>query len=313
MSTTRLAATILLGLAVVTVGRANTNAQYEGFTELTGEYMGQAPPGDFPIPFGDPFLKPPEGYHSSIVFSPDGAEAYWTEMVGHTYVSKLRDGSWTRPVPVLLDTLFGATEPFFSADGSRLYFLSRRPPSEGDPERERIWFVDRSGDAYTEPRVIDKLVCDYHTHWQFSLANNGNLYFTAETDPARQEQDVYMAEWRDGAFRAPVSLGDSINTDQRDMTPFIAPDESYLIFARKMPEEAGRTDLFISFRTADGVWSTARNLGDTINTLHNDLCPIVTADGEYMFFLRVSGQVNDVYWVGTGFIEEMRAKSGVGR
>ena len=101
-------------------------------------------------------------------------------------------------------------------------------------------------------------------------------------------------------------MGDAVNTGEREFCPFIAPDESYLIFSRTVPEEKGRSDLFISFRGGDGKWSEAVNMGDTVNSLHNETSPVVTPDGRYLFFSRVSGDINGVFWTSADVIEELR-------
>ncbi len=88
--------------------------------------------------------------------------------------------------------------------------------------------------------------------------------------------------------------------------PFIAPDESYLIFSRSVPEEKGRSDLFISFHDSKNGWTQAVNMGDSVNSLHNETSPVVTPDGKFLFFLRVSGDVNDVYWMDAGVIDDIR-------
>ncbi len=58
--------------------------------------------------------------------------------------------------------------------------------------------------------------------------------------------------------------------------PFIAPDGSYLLFAREM-------DLFVSFRRPDGSWAEPASLGPEINSPAIDICPQVSADGKYSF------------------------------
>ena len=70
--------------------------------------------------------------------------------------------------------------------------------------------------------------------------------------------------WLGGAKASsfhPRTSATRINTDVREFCPFIAPDESYLIFSRTVPEERGRSDLFISFRTAEGMWTEAGQHG----------------------------------------------------
>ena len=299
---------LLVLFAVVIVPGTIISADGGSFPELKGAYFGQRPPGVVPEPFADGILNPPEGYHSSIVFSPDGTEAFWTGMAEGTLYSHQENGVWTEPVSFSADTEYGIGEPMFSHDGSRLYFLMRKPPSEGEPARERIWFMDWDKSGTYKPKVIDRTVADVVTHWQFSLAANGNLYLAVERNGVEGSRGIAVARWTEGKFLGPIELGSNINTEVRNFCPFVAPDESYLIFSRSVPEENNRSDLFISFRGSDGKWLDPVNMGDTINSLHNEVCPVVTPDGKYLFFCRISGSENQVYWVSSEVIDRFRSR-----
>ena len=88
--------------------------------------------------------------------------------------------------------------------------------------------------------------------------------------------------------------------------PYIAPDERYMIFVSTgHAPAAGRSHFFISYRGGDGSWTTPVSLGEKIHTVQPGLCPLVTPDGKYMFFI---GQ-GDIWWVDAGFIEALRPKS----
>ena len=290
-------------LCLVYLTGAALAADNSAFPALKGPYLGQQPPGDIPQPFAVDLIKPPEGFHSSVVFSPDGTEALWTDMRGASYYTHIVDGLWTEPTPLAIADETDIGEPFFSLDGSRLYFLSRRQPGDDPANRERIWYVDRKASGWSDLKLIDSIVARHPTHWEFSFSDNGNLYFASELGDSR---NICFAQKNGNSFLEPVALGEEINGPLREFCPFIAPDESYLIFSRSVPEENNRSDLFISFIDADGHWSEAINMGDTINTLHNDVCPVVTRDGEYLFYLQVSGQVNQVCWVSVDVIERLR-------
>lgn len=49
---------------------------YQSFPELRGPWLGQEPPGDTLRVFAEGILKPPTGYHSTVVFNATGDEAY---------------------------------------------------------------------------------------------------------------------------------------------------------------------------------------------------------------------------------------------
>ncbi|MCK5536041.1 MAG: PD40 domain-containing protein, partial [Bacteroidales bacterium] len=112
-----------------------------------------------------------------------------------------------------------------------------------------------------------------------------------------------------GAYTKPELLPASINTTGNvlNWTPFIAPDESYLLFSSNRLNN--QQDLFISFRQSDGTWTEAHNLGETINTNKGERFPTLSPDGEFLFFTRwVSSGNEDVMWVSTKVINNIKEK-----
>ena len=62
-------------------------------------------------------------------------------------------------------------------------------------------------------------------------------------------------------------------------TPFVSPNEDYLIFATI----GEQLDLYISYKDTSGNWSNPKRLNDTINNLSQGN-PYVTTDGKYLFY-----------------------------
>ena len=86
---------------------------------------------------------------------------------------------------------------------------------------------------------------------------------------------------------------------------FVAPDESYIVFDAGRPGgQGGEGDLYVVFRNADGSWSDAVNLGDTINTPGTNFCPMISPDGKYLFY--AAGR--DIYWVSAEVIEKLKTE-----
>jgi ankyrin repeat protein len=286
------------------------------FPVLEGEYLGQKPPGDKPELFAPGIVSSIWGLHSTAVFSPDGNEVYWAPMMtfpgeiysrGGLLTMKRVKGRWTPPAWAPFSGPNGNDDvPFFSADGKRLYFISRRPlPGESERGGERIWFTDRTTSGWGEPKPLDPNVNSVDKHWQFSLDRKGNLYFAGRPPDSRGLSDIYVARPSGGAYEKPVNVGDPINTPEIDDTPFVAPDGSYLLFSRQY-------DLWMSFRGPDGAWTAPVNLGPEVNSPSIELCPVVTADGKYLFFLSQRGGESHAYWVRAKVIEDLRAQRKTG-
>ena len=259
--------------------------------------------------FAPKIMNAEHGYHSTVIFSPDLTEAFWSPMERGDCLmhSIMINGTWTSPQVIDFGIELGVGDAAFSTDGNRLYFQTFQPPKAGDIERERIWFIERNADGWSEPGPIDDVILAHPTHWTFSFARNRNLYFTSEIEGVRGEQDIYIARFDGEKYLPPEDLGEAINSDGIDLAPYIAPDESYLIFTRR-GKDTKKTDLFISFKKLDGSWTNAVDMGPKINTEHHDLCASLTPDGKYLFFISQRERMNGIYWVDVKIIEELKSK-----
>ncbi|MBN1821899.1 MAG: PD40 domain-containing protein [Prolixibacteraceae bacterium] len=305
---------ILLEIALLVISvhsfAQGKNAHMSDSIIYSGKYFGQKPPGKIPELFAPELMNAEAGYHSTIVFSPDLTEAFWSPMErsGCMMHSKIVDGVWSAPERIYFGHEKEGGEPAFSPDGNKLYFQSFRQPKQGDPERERIWFVERIPEGWSEPKLIDETILEHPSHWTFTFAANGNLYFTSEKKGVRGGQDIYYAEFDGKKFLEPQDLGEMINTYGKELAPCIAPDESFIVFTR-VGDDTKKADLYVSFKKADGSWAKAIELGPHINTVNNDLCASLTPDGKYLFFLSQREGWHRILWVSSEIIEELKQQS----
>ena len=101
-------------------------------------------------------------------------------------------------------------------------------------------------------------------------------------------------------------LGATINTENDEIDPLIAPDESYLIFCSKSRGGYGKVDLFISFRTKEDTWTKPLNMGSEFNSPENDWMPHFSPDGKYIFFNSNKTGNGDVYWFDVKKIDALK-------
>jgi hypothetical protein len=290
---------------------SSINAHEDSFPKPTGPYFGQEPPGIAPELFAPNLFNAEHGYHSPVVFAPGFTEAVWSPMRREDCLetSRIVDGRWSVPIEINFGLERGVGDAAFWPDGSRIYFCSFHPPYPDAPETERIWYAERDGSSWSTPRLIDDVVLAHPTHWTFSFAENKNLYFTSEMPGVRGEQDIYLARFGGEKYLGPVDVGAAINSDGKDLAPFVARDESYLIFTR-VGTGTRKADLYVSFKDSLGQWTEARSMGDVINSEANELCASVSPDGKYLFFIsQKNGLMNRIYWVDASIIDLVRQRS----
>jgi len=277
------------------------------FPELTGPYLGQEPPGLEPKIFAPGIVSSEQrSEHASLTISSDSNEIYWGSTGKGILFSRLENGRWTPP-RLAEFALANDSEPMFSRDGRRLFFLSSRPLA-GDPEGgENIWYVERDGGGWSKPVPLGPAVNGEHLHWQISIADDGTLYFALSRPGGLVRDDIYISRLVDGRYTKPENPGEAINSANHETCPFIAYDNSYLLFAAlDRPDGYGLLDIYISFRSEDGSWSKAVNLGPPVNTGTNETAPFISPDGKYLFFHSQSTGAGDVYWVSAEIIEKLR-------
>ncbi|MFG1690737.1 hypothetical protein ACGF5M_01055 [Gemmatimonadota bacterium] len=289
------------------------------FPVLRDPYLGQSPPGRIAEPFAfDLFDFWYRSFHSNVVFSPDGKEAYWQtglddgSRLQAVFESRYENGVWTRPRAAFFSslTMFGVEDaPFISPDGNRFFFLSCRPIDEdegGECGKENIWMMDRTEEGWSEPQLLPSVVNSLEgIHWQLSVDREGNLYFGTWQSYGEDVYtgEIYVSEYENGEYAQPEKLGPEINVPGLyTRAPFVAPDGSYLLFNRN--DEARPARLFISFHRRDGEWTTPKDLSDILGRHGRN--PIVTIDGKFLFFMDdASGKIQP-YWMDAGFIGELR-------
>ncbi len=277
------------------------------FPGLKGKYLGQKRPGKKPELFALGIVSSKDWEHASPVFSPDGTEVYWTSISGRMRIvwMKLEKGKWSAPTPAPF-TGFDDCYPSISDDGKRLYYVSyrqlnadRKNPGFGI----NLWFVDRTKNGWSEPRPVGPPF-DTGNIFGFSMTREGTVYFA---EGGGNSFDICRSKLAGGIYSKPERLGEAVNSSYMEDEPFIALDESYLIFKSMRPGGFGGADLYISFHRGDGSWTEAQNLGPSINTEHAERFPLVTRDGRYFFFgSDRNGNPGDIYWISAKFIEKLR-------
>jgi Tol biopolymer transport system component len=203
--------------------------------------------------------------------------------------SRFENGKWTAPEVAPFSGQWSDADPFITEDGAKLYFISTRPQDGQSDANLDIWMVEKTGGGWGKAHNLGVPINSSGREWYPTLTRNGTLYFGSDREGGKGATDLYRARLVDGKYGAPENLGDAVNTRAGEFEPFIAPDESYLIFAAAgRPEGLGGFDLYISYNR-NGAWTKAVNLGNKINSTGNELSPKISPDGKYFFWSSTRG------------------------
>ena len=184
-------------------------------------------------------------------------------------------------------------EIVFSPDGKRMHMAKG--------------YKDRIGNGWSEPKSLGPMFD--RKDWgimRLSASAKGTYVF----DDYKSNDVIRISTIKDGKRQAPKIMGPVVNTGKWTAHPFIASDESYLIWDSEREGGFGKTDIYIRYRQKDSSWGPAINMGDKVNSDKADFYASVTPDGKYILFNRGmddKGNI-DIYWVDAQIIETLRPK-----
>ncbi|WP_440053282.1 hypothetical protein ACSLBF_10050 [Pseudoalteromonas sp. T1lg65] len=265
-------------------------------------YFGETPPGLTPKRFS-PKVLDHDGLLEAGFYSPDMTEFYFVKRNGKTnqrwfFVIRYEQNRWGEATETDIKW------PLFSADGNRIY-------------SEKA-YRDRTSTGWSAPKSLGAFIKE-QAHGR-SVSDNGTFYFPFFKKEDKGRGNLGYARLINGKYENPIKLGPEINKGDYIAHPFVAPDESYLMWDVEREDNQGghKPDIYISFKQRNGTWGPAINMGSKINTPVYEQSPVVTPDGKYLFFWRGEERVKEdgsIYWVGNPYwvdakvIEDLRNKS----
>ncbi|MDQ1265779.1 MAG: OmpA-like protein [Bacteroidota bacterium] len=180
-----------------------------------------------------------------------------------------------------------------AADKQSLYFTAcDRPAGLGGCD---IYKTTIEGDRWGKPVNLGKNVNSEHFDSQPSIApDQSRIYFVSNRPgpnsngkAARENFDIWYSDWdADNEEWKPAQNLNGINTNEEDVSPFIAADGVTLFFAsRGYPDKVGGLDFYVTrYDPETNKWDKPQNLGEPINTKEDEQFITLPASGDIIYF-----------------------------
>ncbi len=97
------------------------------------------------------------------------------------------------------------------------------------------------------------------------------IIFSSQRAHSKGGFDLYISKLAKGVWSQPVNLGDSINSEADEVTPFLAADNQTLYFSSNREGSIGGFDIYASRITHNEKWLYPVNQGLPINSPSDDL------------------------------------------
>ena len=136
-----------------------------------------------------------------------------------------------------------------SPDALKLYFTSNRPISGRENQNDyNIWVVSRKGQEWGIPHSLGPDINTDAYEISPSVTIDGTVYFYRREENST-DWNIYCYRPKGVKNLKLEKLSPPVNSKNREFDPYIAPDESFLIFCAVNREDSmGGSDLYICFQ-----------------------------------------------------------------
>ncbi|WP_044171106.1 OmpA family protein [Flectobacillus major] len=246
------------------------------------------------------------------VISSDGNTLYYTRnyisMFGKEkdqdiwYSTKDTDGNWNKAksLGIPLNTDDNNAVFALSSDGREILLMNRY--LQNGKLAPGISRSRKTGSNWSFPEEVKiENFYNYSPNAEFSISADGNvMVMSIQRMQTVGKRDLYVSfkkstnEWTE-----PKHMGNTINTHEHDVTPFLAADGKTLYFSTRGFPGFGDNDIFKTTRLDNTwlKWTTPENLGPAINTPFWDgyFTLPASSDYAYMCSYNTSSQKEDIF------------------
>jgi len=157
----------------------------------------------------------------------------------------------------------------FSEDGNRMYFTREKYINNGVSSAQ-IYLSKREGDKWGTPYPIESLNNDFRSRhpYEGELFGQKVLYYISDMPGGYGGYDLYYATISGDNYGTAVNLGNVINTNKNESSPFYK--DGTLYFSSNGHPGMGGMDIY--YAQWDGKkWSEPANMGFNYNTSYDDI------------------------------------------
>lgn len=209
----------------------------------------------------------------------------------YTAVCKADQWSTPQPMPIAGNGL--EADPWFTADGKTLWFISTRATGELKSAALDIWRAQRDASGkWQAPERLPAPVNSDSAEWFPRPASDGWLYFGSRRAGGLGKDDIWRARQATDGEWTIENAGAEMNTAGAEYEFQPAPDGQWGILA---------TDKGL-YRVvgAPGGWRRAEKFGPELNVNGTEIGPMIAPDGRSFVFSRNAGEdVSGEFFIAT--------------
>ena len=179
--------------------------------------------------------------------------------------------------------------------GNDILYYTKCSKINGNYNNCDIFYVIKNNDYWSEIKSFNRDICPVDS-WdsQPTVSSDGlSIIFASDRSGGLGGIDLYEIKKQSfGQWSDPVNLGENINSNKNEKSPFLHTDGQTLFFSSNQHPSLGGYDIFYSRKDSFGDWQKPLNIGYPINSSFDEVSLFVSTDGETAYF--ASNQLDGV-------------------
>ena len=216
------------------------------------------------------------------------------------YISYLLENGWQKAINAgaPINTINNEGAQTLSSGGNYMYFTAcDRPGGSGSCD---LYFSAYDNGKWSVPVNVGFPVNTQYWESTPSISAYDKILFFSSSRPGGiGGKDIWYSVLKENnKWTIPVNMGNIVNTEGDEMSPFIHFDGKTLYFASDGRPGMGGFDIYFTRMNVDSSWTEPKNLGYPINTFNDEMGLVIEARGQYAFFSSKRDNINgkDIFY-----------------
>jgi len=179
--------------------------------------------------------------------------------------------------------------PVLNEDETIMIFTTRRQENNinENVDTDNYYFEDifmsrKQGDEWQPAENIGDIINTQFHDSNLALSADGKTLYLYRDDNGG---DVYFSDlMKNNAWSIPEPISGNVNSSYFENAVSITQDRQIMFFSSDRPGGLGGRDIYMCTKDSKGNWSRVSNVGEKINTPHDDEGPFIDYDGKSLYF-----------------------------
>ncbi len=195
----------------------------------------------------------------------------------------------TEKLDTTVNTSYDEINPIIHPDGEKLYFTRANHPENtgGKKDPGDIWVANKEADGWGLSSRVQGPINNKFFNGIIGFSSDGNTMYLHHLykNGKLQTRGVSVSINKNGNWSDPIAVPVAFFQNRSEhQSASMAANKQVMLLAMESYGNYGAEDIYVTFRQADGQWTSPENLGSQINTRYQEYSPYLLADNKTLIF-----------------------------